>query len=157
MAEELCVKDIMQKPEALYCAPTSSLESVIKRLSKMEDLGINVDVIVAKDDTGLAGIMMPIDVFNALQPSYLSLNKGYGAYEVFWKGLFTQRCKRLTTKRVSEIMNAPEGLKPEDNLMRAANFFVKKKVDIAPVISDGELIGLVHSKTLFKIILISVA
>lgn len=157
MTEELSVKDVMERPESLFCAPDSSLESVVKRLIKMEDLGINVDVIVVKDDSGLAGIMMPIDIFNAMQPSYLMLNKGYGTYEVFWKGLFTQRCKRLATKQVSRFMKRPEGLKPADTLMRAANFMVKNQVDIVPVIDDDELVGLVRSRTLFRLMSFSVA
>lgn len=157
MVEELRVRDVMEKPEILFCAPTSSLEDIVKRLVKMEDMGINVDVIVVKNDTGIAGIMMPIDIFNALQPPYLRIDKGYGTYEVFWSGLFTQRCKSLAAQQVDEFMKAPEGLKPEDTLMRAANFFVKKQTPIVPVFSEGELIGLVRSKTLFRLMPPSVA
>jgi len=152
MIEEYCVRDVMERPASLFCAPDSSLESVVKRLILMEDLGNDVDVIVVQDDTGLVGIMMPIDIFNAMQPSYLRLNRGYVTYEFFWKGLFTQRCRRLATKQVGQFVKKPEGLSPADTLMRAANFMARKQVDIAPVFNDNrELVGLVRSKKLFRL------
>lgn len=157
MMDELYVKDIMEKPRCLFCGRESSMESIVKRLVKMEDLRMDVDVIVVKDEKGLAGIMFPIDIFNALLPSGYNLAKGYGAYEIFWKGMFTLRCKRLSSKRVEQYMQEPEGLKPDDNLMRAANYLVKKKVDTALVLKEKELVGLIRSRKLFRLMSLSVS
>lgn len=155
MMDELCVQDIMERPRSLYCSPDSNLETIINRLNKMEDMGNEIDFIIVKDDVALVGILLPVDIFNALNPT--CFHKNYIICEFAWKGLFTQRCKRLVAKQAGQFMKKPEGLKPGDNLMKAANFLVKKQVELAPVIHDNELVGLVRSKSLFRLMTVSVA
>jgi len=158
ISDELFVKNIMEYPAILWCSNDCTMDSILKRLVAMEDMGNNLDIIVVKDDTRIKGIMTPIDIFNALQPSCSSqMARGYLTYEVFWNGLFTARCKRLGNKKVKEFMKSPVGLSPEDTLMRAVNFMVEHQTNIAPVISNEDVVGLVHSKTLVRIMSNSVA
>jgi len=157
LADELRVKNVMEYPAILWCAPESSLDTILKRLVVMEDMGKDLDIVVVKDDERIVGIMNAMDIFNALQPSFSHLAKGYGTYEVFWSGLFTSRCKRLGTKKVKQFMQPPVGLSPDDTLMKAVNFLVEHQENIAPVISDEDVVGLVRSKTLMRLISFSVA
>lgn len=104
-------------------------------------------VLVADEQGRTAGMVTVPDMLQALEPEFL---KPEYNCEVYWPGLFVQRCRNIADKPVSAIMRPPVTVDGGDTLMRAANLVRRHRVNTVLVLDGDQVVGTLSVRELFK-------
>lgn len=96
-------------------------------------------VVLVTDARGRAiGMVTPLDLLGAVEPQFM--DPEYNC-EVYWPGLFNQRCRNISDKPVVEIMRPLVTVNAEDTLMRAVNLIRRRQVDTLLVLDGDRVTG----------------
>jgi CheY-like chemotaxis protein len=135
----------------------AALEKAMRELlatDRLMDTG-HRSVVVSDANGGVAGILSPLDLINAIRPDYLSAPKPSMADSLqysamFWQGLFSSRVKEIMNKRVRVLMtDTVPVIDASANLMEAANEMVTRPARRMVVRKNGRDVGIIREQELF--------
>ncbi|MEW6725868.1 cyclic nucleotide-binding/CBS domain-containing protein [Desulforudis sp. 1088] len=147
--KEKVVQDVMvDQKETVVVGSEATVREVIGAFSRLAFGSCEKDCIVlVKDGPRVVGMITVLDLLQVIEPAFL---KGDNRCEVFWDGLFTQRCRNVADKKVSEFMRPPVSVAPGDSLMHLSATINRYKTDVIPVMQDGRVIGIVRASDIVK-------
>lgn len=101
------------------------------------------------EDNKPAGILTFRALLTAIEPRFIKVDQW--SVPVFWEGLFTERCREESKKKVKEIMTPVKlvMLEAEETIIKAVHAMIKHKIGSLPVAKDGVLVGVVSVKEIF--------
>lgn len=146
----LCAKDIMTT-EFDTVNLDQPVEEAIKLIfrGKMRQTGNKTSSLMVVDNRKhFVGIVTMFDILYHLRPGFL--NFGVDSKDVEWMGLI-QTCKqKLVNRKIREIMSSEiVGAFPDEHLMIILDRMVKNKYHRLPVLTNGELMGIVYISDIY--------
>lgn len=106
-------------------------------------------VLVCENDKPV-GFLTFRALLTAIEPRFVKVDQW--AVPLFWEGLFTERCREESKKKVRDIMTPIKliMLDSEDTMMKAVHAMIKHKLSSLPVAKAGEMVGIVRINEIFQ-------
>lgn len=116
--------------------------TVKEALKVLVDDHIN-GLIVLNDKKKVVGILALQDIAGATLPRQFRKNIAM-ASAMYRKGFFSQECREVAEKKITEVMRKDfVSVTRDENIMAVTADFLRNDLYIVPVIEKGELIGVV--------------
>lgn len=149
------VKDIMTPIEEYSTVDANSTVKeaifVLKNSFRPDDSSLyrGHRTLLVYEDNKPAGILTFRALLTAIEPRFIKVDQW--SVPVFWEGLFTERCREESKKKVKEIMTPVKlvMLEAEDTIIKAVHAMIKHKIGSLPVAKDGVLAGVVSVNEIF--------
>ncbi len=112
-------------------------------------------VLVMDEENQVMGVVAIVDLLHTMMPGYLfapkpSLADSIQYSPMFWVGAFKREVKKLSNKKLSEIMSpSPLTIDSEANLMEAAYTMVTNKERRLVVMKNNAVVGVLREQDLF--------
>ncbi|MCL6638856.1 MAG: CBS domain-containing protein [Firmicutes bacterium] len=105
--------------------------------------------VLVQEDNKLVGILTFRALLTAIEPRFVKVDQW--AVPVFWEGLFTERCREESRKKVKEVMTPLKlvMLEADDTIIKAVHAMIKHKLGSLPVSRDGAVVGMVRINEIF--------
>ncbi|MFZ5898337.1 MAG: cyclic nucleotide-binding/CBS domain-containing protein [Bacillota bacterium] len=143
MKEKVAGDIMVQQQETVVVSPDATVKEVIGAFTKLAFGTCEKDCIVlVKDGPKVVGMVTVLDLLQVVEPAFL---KGENACEVFWDGLFTQRCRNVADKKVKEFMRPPVAVESSDSLMHVSSMINRFRTDVVPVVEGDRVVGVVRA------------
>lgn len=106
--------------------------------------------VIVNDNGKPAGFLTYRALLTAIEPRFVKVDQW--AVPIFWEGLFTERCREESKKKVRDIMTPIKliMLDSEDTIMKAVHAMIKHKLSSLPVAKGGEVVGVVRINEIFQ-------
>lgn len=106
--------------------------------------------VIVNDSGKPAGFLTYRALLTAIEPRFVKVDQW--AVPIFWEGLFTERCREESKKKVRDIMTPIKliMLDSEDTIMKAVHAMIKHKLSSLPVEKGGEVVGVVRINEIFQ-------
>ena len=105
--------------------------------------------VLVHEDCKLIGLLTFRALLTAIEPRFIKVDQW--AVPVFWEGLFTERCREESRKKVKDVMTPLSlvALAAEDTIIKAVHAMIKHKLGTLPVTKDGQVVGMVRINEIF--------
>lgn len=106
-------------------------------------------ILVLDENEHLVGILTLRALLKAVEPQFIKVDQW--AVPVFWEGLFTDRCREESSKKVRDIMVPIKfiSLDADDTIIKAVHAMIKHKLGSLPVAKNGTVVGMVRITEIF--------
>ncbi len=107
-------------------------------------------LIVCDDYGNPLGMVTVRSILQALEPLFARAQNF--SVPLFWEGLFTERCRVVSQKSVTEVMYPINfiALDVNDTLIKAVHAMMKHKLGTLPVKKDNTLVGVIRVNEVFS-------
>lgn len=143
-------KDLMIPLEE-YLQPEDSIKDAINYLrtaKRSEDrIGVKGAPVLDKDHR-VVGMLSMGDILRASHPTYLNFSN-IGQFT--WEGMLITAAKRITKKRVKDIMQTDvKTVREESSLMGCVDLLLKHRIKRLPVLNkEGKVLGMIYERDIF--------
>ncbi|GMT46455.1 MAG: hypothetical protein IEMM0007_0021 [bacterium] len=142
-------KDIME-PVKDTLTPETTLKDAVNRMrvAGRGDGRAGAKGMIVLDNGKLAGIVSIKDILKAIIPSYMTLTE---LGEFTWDGMLEEMAKKVSDKKVEEIMTRNVITVSEDApLMECADHVVKYNLQRIPVLNrDKKVVGIIYVRDIY--------
>ncbi|VAX34599.1 hypothetical protein MNBD_NITROSPIRAE03-833 [hydrothermal vent metagenome] len=142
-------KDIME-PVKDTLTPETTLKDAVNRMrvAGRGDGRAGAKGMIVLDNGKLAGIVSIKDILKAIIPSYMTLTE---LGEFTWDGMLEEMAKKVSDKKVEEIMTRNVITVSEDApLMECADHVVKYNLQRIPVLNrEKKVVGIVYVRDIY--------
>ena len=97
------------------------------------------------------GILRFGDLLKLVVPSFL----GDSPYTTFFTGMFLAQCKVITNRHIAELLAEPVTVDIDAPLMQAVHLMARYRLTNLPVLSRGELVGVLREREIIAEIALS--
>ena len=142
-------KDVMTSRFKTLKAGDTIAEAVNRFRRASREQGKNVfGMMVVDDDDHLAGMLSMYDILLFVQPRHASVWSELE--DMDQAGMFADLLERVKHIRVGDLMT-PEvvTIAPDTHLMVIVDIMIKRHIRRLPVVSDGDVVGIVYISDLF--------
>ena len=142
-------KDVMTSRFKTLKAGDTIAEAVNRFRQASREQGKNVfGMMVVDDDDHLAGMLSMYDILLFVQPRHASVWSELE--DMDQAGMFADLLERVKHIRVGDLMT-PEvvTIAPDTHLMVIVDIMIKRHIRRLPVVSDGDVVGIVYISDLF--------